>query len=131
MSEAAGGQTQGKERAPALMLAAAVAGAAWFIWLMFESGVDLNLRAKLGELVKLAEGPGASAALGRAHGTHPLLAQFAFEANGTVRIALQGAPELEGRTLALTPQSVDGKVIGWRCQSDAPKKFLPRNCNLP
>lgn len=120
-----------KERAPQLMLAAGLLGAVWFIWLMVESGLDLNLRAKVGELVKLAEGPAAPTALALVRGVHPLLAEFAIDPNGAVRLQLKGSPELDGRTLALIPQMVEGKVVGWRCQSDAPKKFLPRNCNLP
>ncbi|MSQ54465.1 MAG: hypothetical protein EXR31_03765 [Betaproteobacteria bacterium] len=120
-----------KERAPQVMLAAGLVGAAWFIWLMVESGLDLNVRAKVGELVKLAEGPAAPTALALARSAHPLLAEFAIDPEGAVRLTLKGSPELEGRTLALVPQKVEGKVVGWRCQSDAPKKFLPRTCNLP
>ncbi len=120
-----------KERAPQVMLAAGLLGAAWFIWLMVESGLDLNVRAKVGELVKMAEGPAAPTTLALARTAHPLLAGFAIDPNGAVRMTLKGSPELDGRILVLMPQMVEGKVVGWRCQSDAPRKFLPRNCNLP
>ena len=111
------------------MLALGAIGAAWFVWLMVESGLDLNLRAKVLELVKLAESPQAAAALAKVRGTHPNLADFSIDPNGAVRLRLKGAPDIEGRTVALIPQAVDGKVVGWRCASDAPKQFLPRNCD--
>lgn len=111
------------------MLALGAIGAAWFVWLMVESGLDLNLRAKVLELVKLAESPQAAAALDKVRGTHPNLADFSIDPNGAVRLRLKGAPDIEGRTVALIPQAIDGKVIGWRCASDAPKQFLPRHCD--
>ena len=112
------------------MLALGAISAAWFVWLMVESGLDLNLRAKVLELVKLAESPQAAAALAKVRGTHPNLADFSIDPNGAVRLRLKGTPELEGRTIALIPQAVDGKVVGWRCASDAPKQFLPRQCEV-
>jgi len=117
-----------RERAPRWFLAFGVLGAAWFIWLMVESGIDLNTRAKVGDLVKLAQSAAPAAALAGARGKHPLLADFAVDPNGAVRLRLKGEPQLEGRLIALIPQTVDGKVVGWRCQSDAPRQFLPRYC---
>lgn len=112
------------------MLVLGAVGAAWFVWLMVQSGFDLNLRAKVGALVKIAETPSPAAKLAEAKASHPLLAEFAIDPNGAVRMTLKGSPELDGKALALIPQVVDGKVVGWRCASDAPRRFLPRNCNL-
>ena len=133
---AMGGATQAPERPVQdrkvlrAMLALGAAGAAWFVWLMVQSGLDLNLRARVGELVKIAESPSPEAKLADAKASHPLLAEFAIDPNGAVRLKLKGSPRLEGKALALIPQVVDGKVVGWRCASDAPRQFLPRNCNL-
>jgi hypothetical protein len=118
-----------RERAPQWFLWMGLVGAVWFIWLMVESGLDLNTRAKVGELVKLAQSPTAAAALAAARGKHPLLADFAVDPNGAVRLRLKGEPQIEGKLIAVLPQAIDGKVIGWRCESDAPRQFLPRICN--
>jgi len=112
------------------MLGLGAVGAAWFVWLMVQSGLDLNTRAKVGELVKIAETPSPAAKLAEAKASHPMLAAFAIDPNGAVRMTLKGSPQLEGKALAMIPQVVDGKVVGWRCVSDAPRQFLPRNCNL-
>lgn len=118
-------------RAGRILLALGVAGAAWFLWLMVQSGLDLRLRARVLELVKLAESPQAAESLARARGTHPHLADFTIDPNGAVRLRLKGAPAIEGRSVALIPQAVEGKVVGWRCASDAPRQFLPRSCEAP
>lgn len=117
-----------RERAPRWFLWMGLVGAAWFIWLMVESGLDMNTRAKVGELVKLAQSPSPATALGAARGKHPLLADFAVDPNGAVRLKLKGEPEIEGRLIALLPQAIDDKVVGWRCESNAPRQFLPRTC---
>jgi hypothetical protein len=118
-----------RERAPRWFLWMGLAGAAWFIWLMVESGFDLNTRAKVGELVKLAQAPAPAAGLAAARGKHPLLADFSVDPNGAVRLRLKGEPDIEGKLIALLPQVIDNKVVGWRCESDAPRQFLPRFCN--
>ena len=121
----------GGRRAGRILLALGLVGAGWFLWLMVQSGLDLRLRARVLELVKLAESPQAAEHLARARGTHPHLADFAIDPNGAVRLRLTGAPAIEGRAVALIPQAVDGKVVGWRCASDAPRQFLPRSCEAP
>lgn len=120
----------GERKVLAWVLGLGIAGAAWFLWLMVESGQDLNLRSKVLALIKLAESPQGAAELAKARGANPHLADFSIDPGGAVRLRLKGAPDLEGRTVALIPQSVDGKVVGWRCASDAPRKFLPRQCEV-
>jgi hypothetical protein len=105
------------------MLVVAAIGALYFIWLMVQSGFDLRVRAHVTELVKLAE------TQPKAVPTHPYVAQSTVDPNGAVRLRLKGEPALEGKSLALVPERVDGKVVGWRCTSDAPRQFLPRHCN--
>jgi len=122
-TESPGDAPAARERAPRWMLALGAAGAAWFLWLMVESGLDLRVRTKVGELVALAQKDAQAA------GRHPYAAQVAVDPGGAVRIRLKGEPELDGRSLALIPQAIDGKVVGWRCASDAPRQFLPRHCN--
>lgn len=128
MNDSAPEAVPARERAPRWFLAAGAIGAAWFIWLMVESGFDLNTRGKVGDLVKLAQSAAPAAALAGARGSHPLLADFAVDPNGAVRLTLKGEPELDGRLIALIPQAVDGKVVGWRCHSNAPRRFVPRYC---
>jgi hypothetical protein len=117
-----------RESAPRWFLWMGLAGAAWFLWLMVQSGLDMNTRAKVGELVKLAQMPSPAAGLTAARGKHPLLADFAVDPNGAVRLRLKGEPAIEGKLIALLPQAIDNKVIGWRCESDVPRQFLPRIC---
>ncbi|MGE0873698.1 MAG: pilin [Burkholderiales bacterium] len=120
--EAGAAPAPARERAPRWFLWLGVIGAIWFIWMMFESGFDLRIRSQVGELVQLAQSRPQDAA------RHAYAAKVAVDPNGAVRLTLKGEPELEGRLIALIPQSVDGKVIGWRCESDAPRRFLPRFC---
>jgi len=82
-----------------------------------------RIRAHVAELVKLAENRPQEA------GRHPYVAQAVVDPNGAVRLKLRGEPELDGHMLALVPETVDGTVVGWRCMSDAPRRFLPRHCN--
>lgn len=116
--------TPARERRPRGFLVLGLLGAAWFIWLMVESGLDLRVRSKVGALVELAQAQPQSAA------QHAYVAQATVDPNGAVRMTLKGEPELDGRHLVLLPQRVEDKVVGWRCESDAPRRFLPRNCNL-
>lgn len=122
MTEAAPETPPARERAPRWFLWLGVIGAAWFVWLMFESGFDLRIRSKVGDLVKTAQTRPQEAS------QHAYAAKLAIDPNGAVRLTLKGEPQLEGRIIALIPQTVDNKVVGWRCQSDAPRRFLPRYC---
>jgi len=122
MTETAPETPPARERAPRWFLWLGVLGAIWFIWLMFQSGFDLRIRSKVGELVQTAQTQPQQAS------KHAYAANVAIDPNGAVRLTLRGEPEIEGRIIALIPQTVDNKVVGWRCQSDAPRRFLPRYC---